>query len=263
MEELTKVLPMTIDSSGSDSSGAGWKNRVRTIQSQILAGSPLFPFDGRDPRAAEHYRIIRTKILQDRRRLCLLTITSPQGGDGKSVSAINIAGVLALREETSVLLVDADFRRSAVSGLLGLPASPGLVEVLSGECSLELAVVRVNSLAPGLFFLPAGHRAHNPTELFESRRWALCCAEFRKEFDLVIIDTPPIGVVADCELVQAASDGVILIIRPDSTSRRRCAAALQAIPKERLIGVIANCVPDWFMTKSLYHDYGYYRERND
>jgi capsular exopolysaccharide synthesis family protein len=243
-------------------SGAGWKHRVRVVPGHIPAGSPLLPFDGRDPRSAEHYRIIRTKIEQDPRRLCMLAVTSPQVGDGKSVSAVNIAAAMALRDGVGVLLVDADFRRSSLHTRLGLPDSLGFADVLSGQCSLEQAVIRVSDVTPSFYFLPAGRATRNPVELLASERLALQCAEIRKEFDFVVIDTPPIGLVADHELVQVVSDGVILVVRPDHTSRRRGFAALQSIPKERLIGVVTNCVPDWLLTKSLYHDYGYYGERN-
>ena len=243
-------------------SGAGWKRQVRVVPGHIPAGSPLLPFDGRDPRSAEHYRIIRTKIEQDPRRLRMVAVTSPQVGDGKSVSAVNIAAAMALRDGVSVLLVDADFRRSSLHTRLGLPDSLGFADVLSGQCSLQQAVIRVTGVTPGFYFLPAGRATRNPVELLASERLALRCAEIRREFDFTVIDTPPIGLVADHELVQVVSDGVILVVRPDHTSRRRGFAALQSIPKERLIGVVTNCVPDWLLTKSLYHDYGYYGERN-
>ncbi len=258
MEKPVNSASIAGEESAEGTAAAGWRHRVRVVTGRLQPGSPLLPFDGRDPRSSEHYRIIRTKILQDPRNLRLLAVTSPQIGDGKSVSAVNIAGALALRDDNSVLLVDADFRRSALHGPLELPVSPGLGEVLAGECSLDQAVVRVDSLKPGFYFLPAGRAKQNPAELFGSARWARQCAEIRREFDCAILDTPPIGVVADYDLVEEACDGVILIIRPDHTSRRRAFGALQSIPKERLVGVVTNCVPDWFMTKSLYHDYGYY-----
>jgi capsular exopolysaccharide synthesis family protein len=248
--------------SAPEPSGAEWKSRVQVVPAHIPTGSPLLPFDGRDPRSAEHYRIIRTKILQDPRRLRVLAVTSPQVGDGKSVSAVNIAAAMALRDGASVLLVDADFRRSGLHVRLGLPDLPGLAEVLAGECSLEQAVIRVSEVTPSFYFLPAGRATRNPVELFASERLALRCAEIRREFDFAVIDTPPIGLVADYELVEVVSDGVILVVRPDHTSRRRGFAALQSIPKERLIGVVTNCVQDWFLTKSLYHDYGYYGGRS-
>jgi protein-tyrosine kinase len=258
MEELRE----SSFSFGEGSPSGGWKLRVRTIPGRVPKGSPLLPFDGRDSRASEHYRIIRTKILQDARKLSVLAVTSPQIADGKSVSAVNIAAALALRDGNSVLLVDADLRRASLHPQLDLPASPGLAEVLSGECSFEQAVIRVDQVTPSFYFLPAGRTSQNPTELFGGKRWLAQWAELRREFEFIVIDTPPIGVVADYELLQAISDGVILVIRPDHTNRRRCLEALQSIPKERLVGVVANCVPDWFMTKSLYHDYGYYEGRH-
>jgi len=243
--------------------GSGWQDRLRTTPVEIKAGSPVFPFDGRDPRAAEQYRIIRTKILQFPRPLYIVAISSPQSGDGKSVTAVNVAGALALRNEISVLLIDADFRRSALAGLLDVPASPGLTEVLSGESSLEEAIMSLQIGVTKLYFLSAGRRTKNPAELLGSKRWALVCAEIRKRFDYCITDTPPVGVVADYDLVQPAADGVVVVARPDHTNRKHCLMALQSIPKEKLIGVITNCVPDWFLARPGSHDYSYYRGTND
>jgi capsular exopolysaccharide synthesis family protein len=243
--------------------GTGWQDRVRTTWVDIKAESPVFPFDGRDLRAAEQYRIIRTKILQHPDKLHVIAISSPQLGDGKSVTAANVAGSLALRNEISVLLVDADFRRPALAGLFDVPASPGLTGVLSGESSLEEAIMSLRIGAAKLYFLPAGRRTKNPAELLGSKRWTLVCAEIRKRFDYCIIDTPPVGVVADYDLIQPAADGVVLVVRPDYTNRKYCLMALQSIPKEKLIGVITNCVPDWFLARPRSHDYSYYRGTND
>jgi capsular exopolysaccharide synthesis family protein len=236
--------------------GLGWQDPICV---DIQAGSPLFPFDDRDLRAAEQYRIIRTKILQHPHPLHIIAISSPQMGDGKSVTAANVAGSLALKNEISVLLVDADFRRPALARMLDVPASPGLTEVLSGESSLEQAIISLQVGATRLYFLPAGRKTRNSAELLGSKRWALVGAEIRKSFDYSIIDTPPVGVVADYDLVQPMADGVVLVARPDYTNRKYCFMALQSIPKEKLIGVITNCVPDWFLARPRSHDYSYYR----
>jgi capsular exopolysaccharide synthesis family protein len=241
----------------------GWLARVRVTTRELLPGSPLFPFNGRDSRSLEQYRIIRTKILQYQRSLRLLAVSSPQSGDGKSVTAANVAGALALKTEASVLLIDADFRRSALAALLNVAPGPGLVEVLGGECSLEDAVVQVRYADLTLHFLPAGTRPMNPAELLASSRWAQACAEIRRQFDYAVIDTPPIGIVADYELVEPLADGIIVVIRPDHTNRARCVAALKNISKDKLVGVITNCVPDWFMTRSRDHDYAYYQRQDD
>jgi capsular exopolysaccharide synthesis family protein len=243
--------------------GDGWKDRVRTRPIEINAQSPVFPFDGRDLRAAEQYRIIRTKILQYPRPLRIIAVSSPQLGDGKSVTAANVACALALKNEVSVLLIDGDLRRSALAGLFNIPASPGLTEVLCGESSLEEAIISLQIGTTTLHFLSAGRRMKNPAELLELKQLTMVCAEIRKRFDWCIIDTPPVGVVADFDLVQAVTDGVVLVARPDHTNRKRCRVALQSVPKEKLVGVITNCVPDWFLAPPRAHDYSYYRGTND
>jgi capsular exopolysaccharide synthesis family protein len=266
MEPVADKEPPSLTNSSPEATvslGTGWQDRVRTTWVDIKAGSPVFPFDGRDPRAAEQYRIVRTKILQHPSPLYIIAISSPQMGDGKSVTAVNVAGALALRNEISVLLVDADFRRSALAGLFDVSAAPGLTEVLSGESPLEEAIMSLQFGATKLYFLSAGRRTKNPAELLGSKQWALVCAEIRKRFDYCIIDTPPVGVVADYDLVQPAVDGVVLVVRPDHTNRKDCLTAFQSIPKEKLIGVITNCVPDWFLARPRSHDYSYYRGTND
>ena len=238
-----------------------WKHHIYAEEPGTPSASPLLPFDGQDVRAAEYYRMIRTKLLLDPRQFHTFAVTSPQAGDGKSVSAVNIAGALALRNDTRVLLVDADLRMATLHGLLNVPASPGLAEVLSGAAKLEAAILRLDSLAPGLHFLPAGDATPNPVELLDSATWTALCARFRQHFDFVIIDTPPIGVVADYDLVQAHVDGIILILRADHTKRQRCFDSLRAIPGDRLAGGVMNCAPDWFATNTRYDGYHYYKER--
>ncbi|MDE3166503.1 MAG: CpsD/CapB family tyrosine-protein kinase [Acidobacteriota bacterium] len=240
----------------------GWRAGVRTAAVHCEAGSVILPFDGRDNRAAEQYRIVRTKLTYSPARPRFLTVTSPHVADGKSVTAVNLGGSLALKEGTHVLLIDADLRRSTLSAMLDIPAVPGLADVLRGECSLEAAVVRLET-HPGLYVLPSGADGSNPAELFDSESWRNLCAAVRGEFDYVVADTTPAGVVADYELVQAAADGVILVVRPDVTSRRRCYEALDCIAREKLLGVLLNSVPDWLFARAAGHGYHYYRGHDD
>jgi len=92
--------------------------------------------------------------------------------------------------------------------------------------------------------------------LLDSSRWTALCASVRQQFKYVIFDTPPIAAVADYDLIQAHCDGVVLVVRPDHTDRKQCMQAIEAIPKDRLLGVVLNCVSDWFMWKTQgYHSY--------
>ena len=230
---------------------------LRSVKIRLADGVPLLPFDGSDPRAAEQYKIARTKILHHFSNPRCLVVSSVQVDDGKSVSAVNLAGCLALKAQTTVLLVDADMRRSRLAEKLGVPESPGLSEVLAGKCALEEAIVRLDPL-PNLLFLPRGERPLNAAELLDSVRWRALSAVFRKEFGFVVIDAPPIGLVADYDLVQDVADGVVVVVRPDHTNRAVCLRTLAAIPPEKLIGVLINCSANWIFSRPLGHRYDYY-----
>ena len=231
--------------------------RIRVVAPQISATAPTLPFDGREPRAAEQYKLIRTKIVHHPRSLKVIAVSSPQLGDGKTVTAVNVAGAMALKDEFNTLLVDADCRRSRVAEVLGIPSSPGLMDVLAGQCAPHEAIVRLESY-PNLYVLPAGAGRRGPSELLDSRNWKALAEELRACFSFVVIDTPPVGVVADYELVQTVADGVVIVVRPDHTNRERCYLALEAVTPEKLVGVVTNCVPDWFLQPSHPHDYDYY-----
>jgi capsular exopolysaccharide synthesis family protein len=186
----------------------------------------------------------------------VIVISSAGAGDGKSVTAINVAGALALKSER-VLLMDADFRRSSIHGHLGLPDSPGLAEVLTEACTLEEALVRMEQFQT-LFVLAAGAAKSNPAELLDNPTWPSLIARVRELFDYVIVDSPPMSAVADYDLIQAPCDGLLLVARPDHTSRRLCLKALEDARQDKLIGVLLNCVDKWFMTKYQSTDYYYY-----
>jgi capsular exopolysaccharide synthesis family protein len=235
------------------------KTLERTVSLQVSALTPVFPFlDEAQSAAAEQYRIIRTKLLHSARKPQLVVVSSPSSGDGKTITSINIAAALSLKENLSVLLVDADLRRPMVAELLGIPSAPGLAEVLSGRVSLGSAVVRAREF-PNLCILPAGEGGHSATELLHSERWRLIIQQFRSQFDVVIMDATPIAVVADYELLQHVSDGVIVVVRPDHTERKACTSALQAVPKEKFIGIVLNCMKDWWLSKT--YDYDYYGKK--
>ncbi len=229
--------------------GTPWE-AIRTLKLRVPAPSPLLPFESGQPKASEQYRILRTKITQNRRQPRVIVISSADAGDGKSVNAINTAAALSLKSEARSLLVDADLRRSATHVLLGLPPAPGLSDVLQGTATLEEALVHTHEF-PNLYVLPAGTAPANPAELLDSAQWPALCARLRAMFRFVVIDSPPMGAVADYDLIQTVCDGIALVVRPDHTNRALLRKALESVPKEKLLGVMLNCVPAW----SLSHQY--------
>jgi capsular exopolysaccharide synthesis family protein len=254
--------PVAVESNGKSSHVTDVPHRVLPVR--ISADSPLMPFTPNDlghARAGEQYRIIRTKIVQHPRSPRALAVSSVDSGDGKTATSVNVASALALKNQTNVVLVDCDLRRGRIAELLGFPETPGLTDLLSGSVTMGEAIIQAQQF-PNLHILPGGTRLANPTELLDSPQWRNLIQQLRKQFDYVVLDTPPIGSLADYDLIQAASDGILLVARPDYTNRTRCLNALNSIPQDRLIGVILKCVEDWFLSKSSSH-YGYYGYSTD
>ena len=208
---------------------------MRRVPIQVASNSAVILARGLDHRVSEQYRLIRTKIVQHPAHPKMLIITSPGPGDGKTISSLNIAGILALRDDANVLLIEADFRRPTVSIKLGLPNEPGLANCLRGSCTLQDAIVRVEQF-PNLYVLPVGKSDVNPAELLDTERWQSVCATVRRHFDYVIVDTPPIGSVADYDLIAAKCDGVIVVVRPDHTDRSLCMAAFRTNSDRQEVG---------------------------
>jgi len=230
----------------------------RIARVRARASQPVLPFDGSDRRTAECYRILRTNILHHAAKPKVIAISSPGAGDGKTTTAINIAGALALKQDVRVLLVDGDLRHSTIAPKLGIEDAPGLAEVLTGQCSLQDAVVQTENL-PNLHILPAGRTSANPAELLDSAAWRELVRNLREQFTFAIVDSTPMGIVADYDLIHAVCDGTILVMRPDHTERQTCAKALKTIAKNKLLGVVLNCAEDWFLWKMRDY-YGYYPE---
>lgn len=232
--------------------------QVRKMALHIPAPSPVMPFEEGQWEASEQYRVLRTKIVQHPKQPHVMVISSPAPGDGKSVTSINLAGALSLKSEARVLLMDADFRKSAIHVQLGLPQTPGLVDVFRGACAPEEAIVNAVEL-PNLHIMCAGGPPPaNPVELLDNAAWPVLCSKLRTVFRYIVIDSPPVAAVADFDLIQEPCDTTILVVRPDRTNRALLNKSLEIVPKGKLLGVLLNCVPKWFLLKNHSASYYYY-----
>jgi protein-tyrosine kinase len=230
--------------------------QIRRLPLRLAAPSPLFPFDADCWQASEQYRILRAKLGHHPRQPRLIVISSPGPKDGKSVSAVNIAGALSLKDQAKVLLLEGDMRRPTLDVRLGMPKVPGLADILLGACSLEEALVQTEEF-PNLYVMAAGTTPSNPAELLERAQWAALCTRLRSLFRYTIVDSPPMAAVADFDLIQAVCDGVILVVRPDRTDRDLCKKSLEHVTKNKLLGVLMNCVPDWLFARNTSYEYYY------
>jgi capsular exopolysaccharide synthesis family protein len=217
----------------------------------------LLSRDGGDPRAREQYRLIRTRLVQRGKGSSFVAISSPGIRDGKTLTSINLAVAFALKSEEKVLLLDGDLRAPYVHAMLRVAQSPGLGEVLSGDCDLEDAVFSVEQF-PNLYILPAGQvHSSNPADVLDSPAWRKLSARLRESFQRVIVDCPPALGIADFDLLSAEADSVVLVLRQDHTARKACQETLEKVRK-KLTGVVLNSAKDWFMWRRHDSDYYYY-----
>ena len=193
--------------------------------------------------AAEQYRTLRHTIEQARRdaTLRVLAVTSPGPGDGKSVTALNLAGSLAQSPHLRVLVIDADLRRPSVARYLGLHdhASPGLADVIADDDGdLNRAVIRIP--AYNLSVLPAGSRDSGFYELLNSPRVDALLRKARQLYDIVVVDTPPLLPVPDCRLLSRSMDAFLLVVSAHRTPRSVVAEAINLLQPSTLVGVVFN-----------------------
>ncbi len=209
------------------------KNRPYGYNEQ---GSTLFA-------AKEAYRTIRTNLMFSLAKTGCKTIlfTSSIQGEGKTTSSANIAFSLA-RSNKKVLLLDMDLRNPHVHRILKKSNAPGLTNYLSGFNSLE--EVMHKDVYPGLDVICAGTISPNPSELVGSDGMLRLIEGLKKNYDYIILDTPPVNVVSDALSLIPLTDGVVLVIRPKYTDRKEVRHAIDQIEfvGGKILGAIANGV---------------------
>ncbi len=191
---------------------------------------------------AEQYRVLRhvVETLRKGANLQVVAVTSPGVGDGKTTSAINLAGALAQSADARVLLADIDLRRPAVARQLGLGGSRrGLVDTLmESNLTLEDTVEHLPSF--NLWILPAGGSAGTPYELLKSPRLEALLEEARQRYDYVVLDTPPFVPVPDCRLIEKCVDGFLVVVAAHRTPRGMLAETLDLMDPAKVVGLVFN-----------------------
>jgi capsular exopolysaccharide synthesis family protein len=191
--------------------------------------------------AAEQYQGLRLTVerLARTRDARTFAVTSPAAGDGKTVTAINLAGALARGTGLRVLLIDADLRRPTVDRQLGLDAGSGLADALSND-TLDFETM-IRKLAPHqLFVLPAGTPRTGAHQILHSPRLEAFIVEARRRFDFVIIDTPPLLPVFDSALLAKHVDGVLMVVAANQTPRKLLGEALNILDPDKVLGIVFN-----------------------
>jgi capsular exopolysaccharide synthesis family protein len=216
------------------------------------------------PRSAycEQFRSLRTRILQAGERLQTraIVVTSAGIAEGKTLTALNLAWLLAQTEGVRCLIIDSDLRQPCATDYFGIDAPVGLSEVLGGQTRLEDAIVRLDPA--GLYLLPGGKPRDDVAELLSGPGYARLLTDVRRMFDYIIIDAPPLGIFTDANVLMNRADGALLVVRAGKTRYTVIDKLLEQIPKDRMMGVILNRAEDQPDSTSYYYQHRYYnRER--
>lgn len=192
---------------------------------------------------AEQYRVLRHMIEQLHRsaELSIIAVSSPDAGDGKSTTAINLAGALAQAPDARVLLIDADLRGANLAGYLGLDdeEAPGLVDAIL-DANLTLGAVTQKRPHLNLSIVPAGRSSAAPYEILKSFRVGELLAEARTLYEYVIVDTPPLVSVPDGRVTGKWVDGFLIVVAAHRTPRKLVEEALNVTDPAKIVGLVFN-----------------------
>jgi capsular exopolysaccharide synthesis family protein len=191
---------------------------------------------------AEQYRMLRhvVETLRKDTNLQVVAVTSPGVGEGKTTTAINLAGALAQSADAQVLLVDLDIRRPTVARQLGLAGSErSLVNtLLDSRLTLERTAEYLAHF--NLSVLPAGGPVVAPYELLKSPRLGTLLEEGRQRYDYIVLDTPPFIPVPDCRLITKYVDGFLTVVAAHRTPRGMLAETLALMDPAKTVGLVFN-----------------------
>ena len=186
----------------------------------------------------------------------VLAVSSPSAGDGKSLVASNLALAFA-SSGSRTLLVDGDVRRGGLHTTFEVPVTPGLVEYLASTAGLD-DIVKATP-AENLFVIPRGARQKRAPELLVSDLMAALILAMRRQFDVVIIDSPPLVAGIDAYALGAAAGNMLVVLRPGYTNRKLAAAKLEVVDRlpVRILGTVLNGVPSGGSYRYYGSDYNY------
>jgi capsular exopolysaccharide synthesis family protein len=221
---------------------------LRTLPRRARAGGPngdrsasLVAATDNQSSSAEAFRTLRTNLIfsQAVHTLRRIVVTSASEQEGKSTTAANL-GVTFAQQGVRALLVDCDLRRPQLHAFFGAAREPGLTELVLGHRKLDDVVQ--DTRVEGLAIIASGTQPPNPSELLGGERIQSVLDGLGRDYDVVILDTPPILAASDAAVLGASADGVVLVIRAGQTERGAAQEAIQQLDLvgARIVGAVLN-----------------------
>ena len=227
--------PFSLDSMLARTAQVEWKPDM---------GVMLFMNGDDNARGTEEYRTLRSRLYHLREKMTLksLLVTSALPKEGKSFTASNLAAVMVRQHGRRVLLIDADLRGPRLHMMLGTTNDPGLSDYLQGKND-EFSIMQRGPME-NLFFIPSGTGIEDPAELVGNGRLKMLLQRLEPLFDWIIVDSPPAVPVSDASVLAKACDGVLMVVRSNSTPSDVARKAREEFPEQSLVGVVLNGTSD-------------------
>jgi capsular exopolysaccharide synthesis family protein len=217
------------------------------------------------PRSAycEQYRSLRTRVLHagERKKMQAFVVTSSGVAEGKTLTALNLAWLLAQTDGVRALLIDSDLRQPCATDYFGIEPQAGLSEVLGGEATLEETIIRLEPA--GLHLLPGGAARDDVAELLSGPKFGRVLADVRRMFNYIIIDAPPLGIFTDATVLINRADGALLVVRAGKTRYAVVDRLLEQLPRERMLGVVLNRSDEQLDESNYYYQRRYRRQEDE
>jgi capsular exopolysaccharide synthesis family protein len=187
----------------------------------------------------------------------VIVVTSPIPGDGKSFVSLNLALAFGSDLPSRALLIDADLRRSRIEHFIDPRPPGGLAQLVEGKTTAAEAICRPEGGRVDI--LTSGGPVRDPVSLLGSAGCRDLFQRFRKEYDRIIVDTPPIIPFTDADVIGQLSDGVLMVVRAGRTPKALYVQALEAIRSTRVLGTVLNGATRNLADRKRYHDEYYHR----
>lgn len=240
-----------------------------TVQGHTISTGLITILDNISP-IAESYRRLANNLIYSNpdTRMKSIMITSAGKREGKTTTISNLGVVLAEAGYKTVI-VDTDLRRPNLHNMFGLSKKPGFVDVLFDDVELQDAIK--DTISPGLSILPAGRKPPSPATITQSRAFLNTVKELEKEYDIVLIDTPPFGIISDASAIITQTNGVVVVARFNETTEVQLEHTLEHLQKLKapIFGTVLAAFDhsksnDYYYSSayynSIYKDYDEYEE---
>ncbi len=229
----------------------------------VGAGHPVDPhliaINGHATQVSEEYKKLKTTVvnmMKQKGGQNMLIVTSAVGGEGKSLTAANLALSLSQDYDHSVLLIDADMRKPTLHRLFRVTSDIGLSDCIADGKDIASGLIGLGN--GNLSLLSSGRQNNSPVELFSSQKTQRALADLKDQYAgwYIIIDTPPVLLFAETKMLSMLVDGVIFVVKEGRATLQHVIDALDALKDANVMGVVYNAVgPSGLHGRYTYHSY--------